>query len=175
LGRMVELLGKKHRIPVINIVRKQSQADLLNSTGSKYVLDSSDPGFFENLRELSLKLNATILFDSVCDNHLGNIIEQLPFGSSVVIYGNLSLAQEIKINPRSLIDSNINISGFYLGRRSIENGMFKNLLNLREVSRLMSSDMKIRIGSKFPMSRAQEAVDTYLVNMSAGKVLLVMG
>ena len=175
LGRMVELLGNKVHVPVINIVRNKSQSDLLISTGSPYVLDSSSPEFLQNLRDLSLKLNATLLFDSVCGSQLGNIIESLPYGSSVVIYGNLSLAEEIKINPRSLIDNGITITGFYLGSRSKENGMIKNLLNLMEVSRLMRSDMKIKISNRFPLIKAQEAVDTYLGNMTAGKVLLVPG
>lgn len=175
LGRMVEMLGKKHRIPVINIVRSQSQADLLKSAGSQHIMDSSAPEFLEALMDLSFKLNATILFDSVCSGKLGNMIEALPYGSSVVIYGNLSLAQEVEINPRSLIDNNIKITGFFLGSRSKENGMVKNLFNLMEVSRLMSTDMKIKIGNRFPLIKAQEAVDSYLGNMTGGKVLLMMG
>jgi NADPH:quinone reductase-like Zn-dependent oxidoreductase len=175
LGRMVELLGKKHHIQVINIVRNKRQSDLLKGSGSPYVLDSSDQMFLDTLRDLSIELKATILFDSVCDRRLGNIIEALPYGSSVIIYGNLSLAEEIMINPRSLIDNNISISGFYLGSRSKENGMVRNLLNLREVSRLMSTDMKIKIQNSFPLIKAQEAVDKYLGNMTAGKVLLVPG
>jgi NADPH:quinone reductase-like Zn-dependent oxidoreductase len=175
LGRMVELLGDKYNVPVINIVRSESQSDLLKSVGSPYVLDSSAPEFLHNLRDLSLNLNATLLFDSVCGSQLGNIIEALPYGSSVMIYGNLSLAEAVKINPRSLIDNDIKISGFYLGSRSKKNGMIKNLLNLMEVSRLMSDDMKIKISNRFPLSKAQEAVDSYLGNMTAGKVLLVTG
>ena len=77
--------------------------------------------------------------------------------------------------PRTLIANNIKISGFYLGTRAKENGMFRNMMNLRQVSALMSSDLKISIQGRFPLSDVQEAVDTYLGNMSAGKVLLVPG
>jgi len=38
----------------------------------------------------------------------------------------------------------------------------------------MGSDLKIIIRDRFPLSKVQEAVDTYLANMSAGKVLLKM-
>jgi hypothetical protein len=51
--------------------------------------------------------------------------------------------------------------------------MIKNIMNLREVGRLMSTEMKIKIQGRFPLEKAQEAVDLYLSNMSAGKVLLV--
>jgi NADPH2:quinone reductase len=175
LGRMVELLGNKYHIPVINIVRSQKNVDALKSLGSKYVLNSSDPLFLENLCELSGKLNATILFDSVCNDDLIGMIGSLPKNSSVIIYGNLTGAENILINPRNLIDNNIKIEGFYLGSRSQENGIVKNMRNLIEVRRLMSNDMKINIQARFPLNKAQEAVDTYLNNMSAGKILLVPG
>jgi NADPH:quinone reductase len=172
LGRMVELLGKKHRIPVINIVRDQDQAEMLKNLGSQHVLASSDPSFIDSLGAISHDLKATLLFDSVCSGQLEKMIDVLPSGSSVIIYGNLSGEKHIMVNPRSLIDNDIKISGFYLGKLVKENGLFKNLMNLMAVSRLMSSDLKIKIQGRFPLNRAQEAVDTYMGNMSAGKVLL---
>jgi NADPH2:quinone reductase len=175
LGRMVELLGKKHQIPVINIVRNQNNIALLKGLGSQYVLDSSVPEFLEQLSSLSAELNATILFDSVCSRQLEQIIEVLPSGSSVIIYGNLSGEEQININPRSLIDNDITLSGFYLGARSKENGLVKNMQNLMAVSKLMSTDLTIKIQNRFPLNKAQEAVDTYLGNMTAGKVILVAG
>jgi NADPH:quinone reductase len=174
LGRMVELIGKKHDIPVINIVRKDDQVKILKSSGSEHVLNSSDTSFIDDLGRLSHELSATLLFDSTCSHLLGKMIGALPSGSSVVIYGNLSGEENILINPRSLIDNDIKISGFFLGSRSKKNGMLKNILNLREVSQLMSTEMKIKIQGRFPIEKAQEAVDTYLYDMSAGKVLLIM-
>jgi len=173
LGRMVELLGKKRRIPVINIVRNQTQADKLHQLGSQFILNSSDPSFINDLAALSNDLKATILFDSVCSPLLLKMIDALPDSSSVIIYGNLSGEEQLMVNPRTLIDRGIKISGFFLGSRSKENGLFKNMINLREVRSLMSSDLLIEVQGTYPLTSTQEAVDTYLNNMSAGKVLLV--
>jgi NADPH:quinone reductase len=173
LGRMVELLGKKNGIPVINIVRNQTQADKLRQLGSKFILDSSDPSFLKDLGDLSRDLRATLLFDSVCSRQLEDMCDALPAKSTIIIYGNLSGEEQISFKPRTLISNNINISGFYLGARAKENGLFKNMMNLRKVSSLMSSDLKIIIQGRFPLPDIQEAVDTYLKNMSAGKVLLI--
>jgi NADPH:quinone reductase len=173
LGRMIEWIGNDKRIPVINIVRDQKQSDSLTGSGSPYVLDSSSPAFIDDLGRLAGKLQATALFDPVCSRQLEKMIEVLPAGSSVFIYGNLSGEKQIQINPRSLIDNDITIKGFYLGKQAKENGVLKNLKNLREVSRLMSSGMKINIRARYKLSNAQEAVDDYLSNMSAGKVILV--
>lgn len=174
LGRMIELLGSQHNIPVINIVRNKDQAEILRNSGSRYVVDSSSLLFINDLEGLAHKLKATVLFDPVCSRQLEKMVEVLPSGSSVIIYGNLSGEEQVMINPRSLIDNDIKIAGFYLGSRAKENGLLKNIMNLMEVSRLMSSDLKIKIQGRFPLEKAQEAVDSYLGNMSAGKVLLIM-
>lgn len=173
LGRMVELLAVKKGIPVINLVRNSEHVETLKQRGSKHVLNTSDPSFIENLGNLSNELHATLMFDSVCGKELPLMVEVLPPNSSVYIYGNLSGAEQINVNPRSLIDNNITVSGFFLGRRAGENGMLKNMKNLLKVGSLMSDDLTIKIQGRFPLTRAQEAVDTYLKNMSGGKVLLV--
>jgi hypothetical protein len=49
------------------------------------------------------------------------------------------------------------------------------MLSLFEVRRLMKSDMKINIRERFPLAEVARAVDSYVANMSAGKVLLIMG
>jgi len=175
VGRMVELLGEKHHIQVINIVRSQKHVESLKKTGSGHVLDSTSPSFADELGTLAKELQATVLFDSVCSWQLEKMIEVLPAGSSVIIYGNLSGAEQIMINPRSLIDNNINISGFYLGHRSKENGTLKNMMNLLEVRGLMEKNLKIKIRERYPLNMAQEAVDAYLNDMTAGKVLLIPG
>ncbi len=173
LGRMVELIAGKKNIPVINLVRNQNQVELLRKAGSRHVLDTSDPPFIEKLGLLSRELGATILFDSVCSPQLPFIIEALPEGSSVVIYGNLSGEEHIKIIPGSLVSNDIKISGFFLGSYSKKNGLLKNIINLRKIGQLMSTDLKIKIQGRFPLEKAQEAVDIYLKNMSAGKVILI--
>jgi len=173
LGRMVELLGKRKNIPVINIVRKKEQADTLRSLGSRYILISSDPLFTKQLESLSAELKATILFDSVCGRQFSDLISVLPYGSKVVVYGNLSGEEHPVFDPRVLLGKNITIEGFYLANQAKENGMIRNIMNLRKVSKLMQTGMTIKINRTFPLSEGQQAVDTYLENMSAGKVLLV--
>ena len=173
LGRMIELLGKKRGIPVINIVRNQKQAGMLRQLGSRYILDSSVPSFIGDLGTISHDMRATLLLDSVCSRQLELMCDALPPDSTIMIYGNLSGEEQIFFKPRTLISNNINISGFYLGASAKKNSLFSNMMNLREVSSLMSKDLKISIQERFPLSGIQEAVDTYLANMSAGKVLIV--
>lgn len=174
LGRMVELMGNRQGVPVINIVRSEKHAETLRNSGSKHVLNSSSDSFIDDLGRLSHELNATVLFDSTCSAQLGKMIEVLPDSSSVIIYGNLTGEEHIHINPRKLIDNNINISGFFLGQRAKQNGIFRNIMNLGSVSRLMGNNLKINIQVRFPLDKVQEAVEAYTTNMSGGKVVLRM-
>ena len=175
LGRMLELLGKKNNVPVINIVRSKKQAEMLKLNGSAFVLNSTDTSFITDLGILSKKLKATVFFDTVCNSDLPGIAEVLPENSAVIIYGNRSGEERIMFNPRSLIDKKIKISGFYLGSYTKENGIFKNMMNLMKVRHLMSTDLRIKIREKLPLNMVQEAVDKYLENMSEGKILLIPG
>jgi NADPH:quinone reductase-like Zn-dependent oxidoreductase len=167
------LIGGRKRIPVINIVRKPEQAEELKKLGSKHILISTDPQFSEQLANMSAELKATILFDSVCGRQFGDLISELPYGSKVVVYGNLSGDEHPSFDPRVLLGKNITIEGFYLANQAKENGMIRNVMNLRKVSRLMQTGLTIKIRKTFPLSEGQLAIDTYLGNMSAGKVLLI--
>jgi NADPH2:quinone reductase len=173
LGRMVELIGGRKRIPVINIVRKPEQAEVLKRLGSRHILISTDPQFMEQLAKMSAELKATILFDSVCGAQFSDLISVLPHGSKVVVYGNLSGDEQPSFDPRVVLGKNISIEGFYLANQAKENGMIRNILNLRKVSRLMQTGLTIKVHKTFPLSEGQLAVDAYLGNMSAGKVLLI--
>src|SRR5574340_603753 len=59
LGRMILRLGQTRHIPVIHLVRRRAQVDLLRSLGGTYILNSQDPDFPDQLRTLSHQLKAT--------------------------------------------------------------------------------------------------------------------
>ncbi|PNB40190.1 NADH oxidase, partial [Pseudomonas sp. FW305-130] len=49
LGQMLNKICIKDGIPLVNIVRSQEQADILKKIGAKHVVDSSKPGFLDDL------------------------------------------------------------------------------------------------------------------------------
>jgi NADPH:quinone reductase len=168
LGGMVRALGKRHGVSVINIVRSEEQVKLIDSM---YVVNSSDPGFPDKLKELALELNATIAFDPVAGSFTQKLLDAMPYGSTVVIYGNLSASEE-GTNLRPLLTQNKKLHGFYLANWSVENGLAKTLINLLKVRRLIISDITVPVQNRFPFNKTQLAIDTYLSDMTAGKVLL---
>jgi NADPH:quinone reductase len=64
LGQMLVKICLKDKIPLVNIVRKQDQADLLKSIGAQYVCVSSSPKFTEELTDALMATGATLGFDA---------------------------------------------------------------------------------------------------------------
>lgn len=64
---------------------------LKKEENAEYVLNTEDPNFEEDLKNLSAKLNATISFDAVGGPVCGRILKCMPNGSTAYVYGNLSM------------------------------------------------------------------------------------
>jgi NADPH2:quinone reductase len=174
LGAMIRILGKKKNIPVINVVRNEKQERMLLESGDIYVLNNNDEDFTGKLRLLSLELKATLALDPISGSYTQQLLEAIPYGGTVVLYGNLSGGNE-GINLRPLLTDNKKLHGFYLANWMKENGLLKIVRNIIRVRQLLKSDFKVTIQNRFPLDKAQQAVDTYLDNMTGGKVLLVPG
>jgi NADPH2:quinone reductase len=65
LGQMLIRLCKADNIPLVSIVRRQEQVDLLRSYDAEYVLDSSSPSFEAELIEALAATGATLAFDAI--------------------------------------------------------------------------------------------------------------
>jgi NADPH-dependent curcumin reductase CurA len=74
LGQMLQKICTKDGIELVNIVRKPEQVEILKSLGAKHVLDSSQPGFMEQLIEAAAATGATIAFDAIGGGTLGSQI-----------------------------------------------------------------------------------------------------
>ena len=174
LGRIIGLLGVRYKIPVIHIVRNEKQKRLLVDQGARYVLDSSERRFQEDLHSLAHKLNTTLVFDAVGGKLTRQILIAVPSGSTVIIYGNLS-GKQPEIDHRSMVNDNKRISGFYLGNHLSQASPVNSIRTAIRVRQLLRSDLTIQVQGRFSLEKAQLAMDTYLSNMTAGKVLLVPG
>jgi NADPH2:quinone reductase len=174
LGRIIELLSQKHNITVIHIVRNEKQKNLLISRGAEYIIDSSEINFADNLYSLSHKLQASLVLDAIGGELTRQIMLAVPYGSSMLIYGNLS-GEQPQIDHKSIVLDNKKVSGFYLGSWLKEQGMITTVRSILRVRQLLKSKIVVPVQERFSLDKAQQAVDTYLGNMTAGKVLLIPG
>src|SRR4029078_11265770 len=90
LGGMILRLGKRHHSPIIHIVRRQAQVDLVRGRGGEHVLNSSDTDFVEQLRTTAHQLQATLLLDAIGGGMTQQLADAAPFGSTILLYSRLS-------------------------------------------------------------------------------------
>lgn len=64
LGQMLNRICMKDGIALVNIVRKQEQADLLKAMGATWVCVTASPSFLQDLTEALAATGATIAFDA---------------------------------------------------------------------------------------------------------------
>lgn len=65
LGQMLVKICQKDNVPLVNIVRKKEQADLLKGIGAKYIVDSTSPNFMEELITALAETDTTLGFDAI--------------------------------------------------------------------------------------------------------------
>ncbi len=172
LGKMIMRLGRRYQIPVINIVRRQEQVDLLHSLGADYVLRSDDANFSNQFRNLAQRLIATLILDAVGGQLARQLLDTAPPGSTLLMYANLS-GEMLALDPNRLGSEDKRVAGFYLGNWAAKRGILQMLKDIQRVRRLGASDLQSTVQKRLPLAAVQQAVDLYQNQMTAGKVLLV--
>ena len=99
LGQMLLKVCKADGIPLINIVRRQEQVDLLKSLGGEYVLNSSDENFRRDLIQAITATGATLAFECIGGGDMaGQILDAMERAlakkaESYSVYGTTTLKQ----------------------------------------------------------------------------------
>ncbi|MBT3386092.1 MAG: zinc-binding dehydrogenase [Prolixibacteraceae bacterium] len=171
LGRMVIKFGQKQGIPVISVVRREEQVEILKADGAEYIVDSSDPNFETNLKKLAHQLNATVIFDAVGGEMVQMLLDAAPKGSNLFIYGRLS-ADACEISPGDLIFTGNQIRGFWLTCWLHSKSFLQSIMNTRKIQSLLGKELGTTIHQKFSIEQISEALEIYQNNMSKGKVLI---
>ena len=173
LGKMLIKLSLKSNLPLINIVRRNEQVEMLKKIGAKYVLNAEDEAFEVSLKELTHQLNATLLLDAVGGAQTAKLVNAAPYGSTVIVYSNMS-DEPFSIEPRTLIQADKSIKSFFLGGWAAKRSIPQTLKAARNVQALASAELNSKIRKKYPLEKAAEALNYYLNNMTGGKILLIM-
>lgn len=74
LGQMLHRVCQQEGIPLVNVVRKPAQVELLRAAGAKYVCDSSTDTFSDDLTDAIAETGATIAFDAIGGGRTGSQI-----------------------------------------------------------------------------------------------------
>jgi NADPH2:quinone reductase len=176
VGRMIIHMARAAGTPLVNIVRREEQAHLLGRLGAQHVLNSSNPDFFGQLGDTCRRLKVTAAFDAVAGDMTGYLLEAMPEGGVVWVYGGLSYAACSGISPLGLIFQDKQVEGFWLTQWIRERGLLTVMRASNRVQKLMASGkLATTIQRRVGLDGAVDALLHYKDNMTAGKILIKPG
>ena len=77
LGQMLVKVCKSEDIPLVNIVRKEEQVDILKNIGAKYICNTNESDFMESLVGALTETGATLGFDATGGGNNGELAGQI--------------------------------------------------------------------------------------------------
>ncbi|MCY1015364.1 zinc-binding dehydrogenase [Pyxidicoccus sp. MSG2] len=174
MGRMLLALALRAKVPMVHVVGRPEQVELLKKLGAEHVLSSHEPEFEERLRLICHELKVSLAFDAVGGKLTGQLLHAMPDGGTLIVHGLLS-EQECRIHPGEFIFGGKKVEGFWMerwgrqgfGREKLKAGMAVPAL----VGRVLETPVRARL----PLESAGDAVRIACSDMTAGKVLFVPG
>lgn len=173
VGRMILKLGQKFNVPIVHVVRRQGQVDLVRSMGGEYILSTHQDDFDTQLRELCHRLHITQAFDAVSGEMTSRLLRAMPDEAEVTVYGTLAGARS-EISPRAFIFHNQQVNGFWINRWLSQAGIIGLLHAGWQMQKLLADEVfNTQIQARLPLAEVVEGIEMYQNNMTEGKVLLV--
>ena len=173
VGRMVLRLASEAGLPLVNVVRRDDQVELMRSLGAEHVINSQSDGFDDDLRRLCGDLRVTVAFEAVAGEMTGRLLEAMPRGSTAIVYGALSEEPCGAINPIGVIFEGKRVEGFYLGSWLLRRGLISMLRLTSRVQRLVrEGGLETKVQRHAGLDDAVEALLQYQRRMTDGKVLI---
>ncbi|KRX05068.1 GroES (chaperonin 10)-like protein [Pseudocohnilembus persalinus] len=174
LGKQMQRYFNDNGVNVINIVRRDEQAkDIKENCGAKYVLNQNEENFWQKLHDLSVELDAKIVYDAIGGEFVSNLIKHLPKNIIIYNYGLLSNEYYPQVDLTKMLFEGKQLAGFILGLVLQDFGLETVQKIASNVSKYLNTIFSSDISKKFNHNQFSEAFQHYEKNMSAGKVLIM--
>jgi NADPH:quinone reductase-like Zn-dependent oxidoreductase len=170
---MMIAVAAEQRYPLINLVRRDIQADLLRSLGAQYVINTARDGFVDELKSLCAKLRATAAFEAIAGDMTGIVLNAMPRASTAYLYGALSETPCAGIDPIGLVFHKKTLTGFFLGNWMEERGKLGVIRAASKVQRmLIDGRIATTIQRRVSLDDVVQGLEQYTAHMTDGKVLI---
>lgn len=174
VGRMLLRYAQQEGVPVVAVVRRAAQVDVLQQLGAAVVLSSADPDFDARLRRACREYGVSAAFDAVGGALTGQLLDALPDGADVYVYGMLS-GEDARAPLGGLIFNRKTVHGWWLGHYLRALGAQGLLRMLPKLRRLADGALNSEVAERVSLYGIGEALSRYEADMSRGKVLVVPG
>jgi len=175
IGRMIiQLLASEGIIPICT-VRKEDQAEMLRKVLGpklgKFVVNTSSPTFKKELGMICMKLKPSTCLECVSGDVTGTILEFMGYKSTLILYGILSDKPAGNINTISFIGKAQTIEGFILNQYLATKSLSQFFEIFLKAESMYKTALKTTVNKRFGFHQVEEAVEYYLKNQTAGKIV----
>ena len=105
----------------------------------EYILNQSDPDFWDQFSELVKKLKANICFEAIAGDITGEILNRMPYKSRLILYGMLSEQPVGGIDPLMVIGRDLVMEAFLLNGWIKEKSLWSLNKIVKKVQSLIST------------------------------------
>lgn len=102
----------------------------------------------------------------------GNLLNNMPDSSTVIVYGSLSLSRIANIDPRHFIYKGHKIEGFMLISWLKSLSLVGKFMMFRKLKNLLKTSLLSSVSREFGLHELKDAIEFYDKNQSAGKVIM---
>jgi NADPH:quinone reductase len=171
LGQMMIKLqaATEPDMEIINVVRRDEQAQLLKDLGAKHIVVTGGVGeevWKKELKDMIKELNATVAFDAIAGSSTGDMLDCMPKNGTVYLYGGLA-GPASNINPMDLIYKYKKLKGFFL------TGWIQQGSTVSMAMRMRSASAKVNSGLAKGGWSSSSFVDTTLETAHADLIKLL--
>jgi len=175
VGQFICSFAREKGLKMIHLVRKAEHVKELKAHGEEFVLDISSEDFKDQLAHFASQINATSAIDAVGGELTGIILNAMPAGSELILYGGLSGMPVGEIDALEVIFKNKILGGFNLGD-------WLNDMSQPEIAAvsdylqelLIQKKIETKIQGSVSSDQFYDGLKSYISDMSAGKVLFRM-
>jgi len=163
LGQQLVQLCKTEGLTVINVVRREEQAELLRGLGAEHIVVSSDKDWKDQLRAKMADLKISVIFDAIAGDNTGEMVDICPPKGTTFLFGGLSEKAAAGINPMDLIYKQKKLEGWLLTHWIQGGGNCAALCRLRWAKNLVMPGLHNGwSASKFEDCSMDEMMPTFL-------------
>lgn len=168
LNRRCQTLG----IPLLNIVRREEQADLLIKEGAKHVIITK--GEWNDGYKNAIKQHGfNVVFDALGGGDvISTIIDHLGPNSHVHVYGKLD-EKPFQLNAPYLLGRGVNITGFMMPAWYAQLSAEDKKPIQKEYSSLLKKELKTQAFKIMTFDQIDDAMRMSVENALEGKITLV--
>lgn len=165
--QIAKLMGAS---PVVATASTQEKLDLAKEFGADVLINYSEEDWPEKVREATDGVGADVILEMIGGDFVQKNLECLAAFGRMVVYGAAS-GERGSLVPMDLMHENQVVAGFYLpqimGRPELFGPSLEEILGW-----ISSGDLKLTIGTRYPLEKASEAHEALEGRQTSGKIVL---